>query len=401
MTVIDLHILQAYPPSLLNRDDLGQPKTTVFGGVTRTRVSSQALKRAQRLYTASHGLVPDANLATRTRHLPRLLAERLEEAHGVGRDESLMLALNTVWGMGLLNTAGDARMTTVLLFLGAGEIEYIASVVASRRVELLGWSIPPERIGARSGAESDKPRGTRERKADCPPVFRELGKHLLGSTDSTKTVDVALYGRFLAEDARVDVDGASSTAHAFSIGEHHLDLDYYAAVDDVDGRGAGFLDTGALTAPVLYRYSNLDTTTLTANLGGSDGLARLATASWLTAAIHSLPRGKATSTAPATRPVMVLAVVRRDQALSMANAFLRPVRPTRESDLGHAGVAALSRHWAHLGESYGHDDVSAAFLVHVGDPEDLPAGMPGDVVSAADLVTKTTDGALARAAVAA
>lgn len=56
MTVIDLHILQAYPPSLLNRDEMGQPKTVVFGGTTRTRVSSQSLKRAQRLYAAEHGL---------------------------------------------------------------------------------------------------------------------------------------------------------------------------------------------------------------------------------------------------------------------------------------------------------------------------------------------------------
>ena len=73
MTVIDLHILQAYPPSLLNRDDMGQPKTVVFGGTTRTRVSSQSLKRAQRLYTSAHDLVPAEHLATRTRHLPAML----------------------------------------------------------------------------------------------------------------------------------------------------------------------------------------------------------------------------------------------------------------------------------------------------------------------------------------
>lgn len=401
MTVIDLHILQAYPPSLLNRDDLGQPKTTVFGGVTRTRVSSQALKRSQRLYTASHGLVPDANLATRTRHLPTLLAGRLEQQHGLGREESLALALNTVWGMGVLNAAGGSHLTTVLMFLGAGEVEHIASVVAARRDELSGWAVPPERIAPPPEAEGAKPRGTRERRADCPQVFRDLGRHLLGSTDPTKAVDVALYGRFLAEDHRVDVDGASSTAHAFSIGEHHLDLDYYAAVDDVEERSAGFLNTGALTAPVLYRYSNLDTTTLLANLGGDEDLAHLAAASWLTAAIHSLPRAKAASTAPTTRPILVLAVVRRDLALSMANAFLRPVRPTREHDVAQAGIAALARHWAHLGDSYGHDGVEASFAVHVGDPADLPQRMPGEVVSARELVSRTAKLALSPEAVAA
>src|SRR5215469_7251830 len=85
MAVIDLHILQAYPPSLLNRDDTGQPKTAIFGGVVRTRVSSQSLRRAQRLYAEENNLIPEANLARRTRHLPNLLAKQLVARHGFDR----------------------------------------------------------------------------------------------------------------------------------------------------------------------------------------------------------------------------------------------------------------------------------------------------------------------------
>src|SRR5215211_7389766 len=47
-TFIQLHILTAYPPANLNRDDTGKPKTAQFGGAERLRVSSQALKRAWR-----------------------------------------------------------------------------------------------------------------------------------------------------------------------------------------------------------------------------------------------------------------------------------------------------------------------------------------------------------------
>jgi len=397
VTVIDLHILQSFPPSLLNRDDMGQPKTIVFGGTTRTRVSSQSLKRAQRLYTAQHGLVPAENLAIRTRHLPSMLADRLAELHGLTPQDSLALARNTVWGMGLLDTARDPRRTTVLLFLGMSEIDTIAALIASRQRELLDCAVPVEQIGV-GGQEAGLGRqaSTKQRKAACPAVFRELGKHALGNTDPTKIVDVALYGRFLAEDHRVDVDSASSTAHAFSIGEHHLELDYYTAVDDMEERGAGFLDTASLTAPLLYRYANLDTGALLANLGGNDELAAAATCAWLTAAVHAVPRAKNSSTAPSTRPLLVFAVIRDDQPFSMANAFLRPVRATRQMDEGHAGVHALARHWKHHEDAYGHNGVRAAYLTHVGDATEIPAGMPGEVVSAVELVERTAARALAR-----
>jgi CRISPR system Cascade subunit CasC len=401
MTVIELHILQAYPPSLLNRDDMGQPKTAVVGGVTRTRVSSQSLKRSQRLYTAEHKLVPDVHLAARTRHLPAILTDRLVDDHEISPEDGLALALNTVWGMGLLNTAGGSRRTSVLLFLGINEIEHIASEIAARKNELLGWAVPVSRIGAAPDDEGAKPRGTRERRTDCPQAFRDFGKHLLGTTDATAAVDVALYGRFLAEDRRVDVDGASCTAHAISIGEHQLELDYYTAVDDLEVRGAGYLDTAALTAPLLYRYANLDVVSLLANLGHDESLAHLATTAWMTSALNAVPRAKTTSTAPATRPLLALAIVREGQALSMANAFLRPVRATRQTDEGQAGIAALARHWSHLGAAYGHDGVRGAFLLHVGDAADVPEEMPGELMSAVELVTRTADLAFAREAMAA
>lgn len=45
---IDIYALQTVPPSNINRDDTGSPKTAMYGGVRRARVSSQAWKRAMR-----------------------------------------------------------------------------------------------------------------------------------------------------------------------------------------------------------------------------------------------------------------------------------------------------------------------------------------------------------------
>ena len=76
-TIIDIDILQTVPPSNINRDDTGSPKTAVYGGVRRARVSSQAWKRATRLAFAD--LLDKDNLGTRTKRVVELLAERIRE----------------------------------------------------------------------------------------------------------------------------------------------------------------------------------------------------------------------------------------------------------------------------------------------------------------------------------
>ena len=46
---IEFHILQSFPVTCLNRDDVGSPKTAMIGGTMRARVSSQCWKRAVRM----------------------------------------------------------------------------------------------------------------------------------------------------------------------------------------------------------------------------------------------------------------------------------------------------------------------------------------------------------------
>ena len=385
MTVIDLHILQAYPPSLLNRDDTGQPKTAVFGGVLRTRVSSQSLRRAQRVYAAENGLIPEVNLARRTRHLPMKLAERLEARHGFEKDAAFALALNTVWGMGLLDTSDPELRTRALLFLSQGEIERIASGIAARGAQLLSSAVPPDGLGPGRGGDGPGPRETDAVSVNCPSTFRELGAAMLDELDATEAVDVALHGRFQAASRRMGVEGACATAHAFSVGEHHVELDQCTIADDTAGWGPEFLSTATLTAPVLYRYSNLDIRLLGNNLGGDRRLLELAASAWLTAELHAVPRAKRSSTAPSTRPLLAMAVARDDQALSLANAFLRPVRPTRDLDEGQAAVDAMCRHWAHMDAAYGHHGVRWCCFLYAEDGASVPLDMPGRRVNAAEL----------------
>jgi CRISPR system Cascade subunit CasC len=85
--IIELHILQNFAPSNLNRDDTGSPKDCEFGGYRRARISSQCFKRAMRQAFKAHKLIDAANLAARTKRLVDEIAGRLEEK-GKTEDES-------------------------------------------------------------------------------------------------------------------------------------------------------------------------------------------------------------------------------------------------------------------------------------------------------------------------
>jgi len=379
VTAIDLHILQAYPPSRPSRDETEQPKTVVFGGVTRTRVSSQALQRAQLLYARGQGLIPEANLGLRTRHLATMLAERLTDRHGMNADEGLTLALSTVWGMGLLDSTDAEHRTRALLFLDLAEIDWIAAEIAGRAGQLLGTADALGLIDAAREPDDDAVQSARAHEPKCPRALREFSRELLDELSTTRAVDVALYGRHLGANRWAGIDGACATAHAFSVGEHRLESDHYATL-----AGPEAPSSVPTVGPLLYSYSNLDICSLAGNLGGNLELAEIAAAAWLTAALYAVPRMRKTSTVPETRPLLALAVARTDQALSLANAFLRPVWRASASAERQSAVTALIRHWAHVGEVFGHHGVSSCHF-YADEEALLPAGMPGRQVNAVDL----------------
>ena len=76
---VEVHILQNYALSNLNRDDTGAPKGCVFGGRRRARISSQCLKRAVRTYFREEEAIPSERLSYRTKWMQRALADRLAD----------------------------------------------------------------------------------------------------------------------------------------------------------------------------------------------------------------------------------------------------------------------------------------------------------------------------------
>ena len=73
-THVEFHILQSFPVSCLNRDDVGAPKSAMIGGVSRARVSSQCWKRHVRLALQDLGV----KIGVRTKQVAGMLAEACE-----------------------------------------------------------------------------------------------------------------------------------------------------------------------------------------------------------------------------------------------------------------------------------------------------------------------------------
>jgi len=71
---VEFHILQSFPVTCLNRDDVGAPKTAMVGGTTRARVSSQCWKRQVRLALHEMGL----KQGTRTKLIADLISAECE-----------------------------------------------------------------------------------------------------------------------------------------------------------------------------------------------------------------------------------------------------------------------------------------------------------------------------------
>lgn len=403
-TFVEIHQLKTYPTSLVNRDEDGRPKTTVHGGYTRGRVASQSWKRSMRIHFETAELLDPDNLATRTRKISRLIAAELA-GRGMDDADAERLAVNLVWGAGLLNTdAANAanQVANVLLFLAQTEVAAMAERLYEQRAELLPVAETIDKVFPADEEGVKKSKG--DRKAACPEPFKALGKDLLKRLDAHRAADIALFGRMLAAEPSANVVAAANVAHSFGVSELIQIGDFYTAVDDlVDATageaGTGFMGTATFDAPTLYEYACLNIGQLTANLDGDDKLTEQAVRAFLHAAVFAQPSAKSASTAPFTRPSLVMIVIRHDLPLSLANAFLKPITPTPGGrDVEANAARALAAHWKRLADMYGTDPETKTYHAWLGDQDvfDETAPLPGTNEPVATMIDRAAALAVAR-----
>ncbi|NTW42085.1 MAG: type I-E CRISPR-associated protein Cas7/Cse4/CasC [Cellulomonadaceae bacterium] len=346
-TIVEVHALQTVPPSNVNRDDTGSPKTAVFGGKRRARVSSQAWKRATRVSFES--LLDRAELGVRTKRIVELVAARITELDPSLTDsaESLAAGVVTSTGLKLEKTkrvkAGETtehQETGYLVFISRRQVD----LLAQKAVEI-------------AGADD---------VAAALKAFK--GKALL---DTEHAVDVSLFGRMVADVSDLNVDAAAQVAHAISVHSVDNEYDYFTAVDDVkrdatdEDAGAGMIGTVEFNSSTLYRYATVDVDRLEDNLGDAEATRR-AVRAFVQAFVESMPTGKQNTFANRTLPEAVVVTVRDTQSVNLVGAFEDAVTAQGEHTRLEIAAKRLGERASEVAEVLGQRPV-ATWVVAIGD----------------------------------
>jgi CRISPR system Cascade subunit CasC len=359
-TKIEFHMIQSFPPSNLNRDESNMPKDTVFGGVRRARISSQCLKRAIRLsehFSEQTQLSPSA----RTRKLKLLLVEKLNQIKP-SEDNQKLAEDFTVKLLGNMDKK-NPNLSNVLFFVSEEEIEKISqSLLKNEKID------------------------------DVVDEYkREFSKR-------TSAPDIALFGRMLAADPKLNVNAACQVAHAISTHKVDMDLDFFIAAESImDSEDAETMNLGAAMMGVtgynsscFYRYAAIDWGQLIVNLAGDQELAINTAKGFMQAMAYALPTGKQTSFAANTMPYFMMAVIRNDgQAWSLVNSFEQPVYSKK--GLQKESLEKLISHWNRLNKVYSipNKEPKAFSLLLEDDPEVKLPGLTCETIN--DWITRVSE----------
>lgn len=320
---LQLHVLTEYPVSNPNRDDLGRPKSALIGGVPRQRISSQAIKRAIRIHPAF-----EAALAGHTgKRTQRMGEEIIAHLEGLGADtqRAVAIAKEIVPVFGAIEDKKDADKA---------------------RTKQLAFVSPDERAAAFSLAEKALSGG------DLAKDKKDLAKQVMRAADGA--VDIAMFGRMLADNADLNRDAAVQVAHAITVNRVTIEDDFYTAVDDLktpsEDAGAGFVGEAGFGSGVYYLYVCVDRDLLVRNLAGDKTLAARGLDALVHAVSMAVPGGKINSYANHTRAKFMLAEKGDGQPLNLFGAFTKPM--TGPDFVGDA-VKALAKERADFAAAYG------------------------------------------------
>lgn len=378
---IQIHTLTSYPGTLLNRDDVGFAKRLPFGGVTRTRISSQCLKRHWRMFDGEHALSSlregddSVALSVRSRHTFEQFVYEPLVKEGIPADvaraatEAIMVAV-----LGESAKAKKAKEEAKSEDANAkgkkksakkeGHDEAAAALMTGQITVLgkpeLDFFLTEARALAKDAASADKIEDAKKKR-----FTKDWGKNLDGLRRAAG-LDGALFGRMVTSDKLARSDAAVHVAHALTVHGEHTETDYFAAVDDLlqggddPQLGSGHIGTTELTSGLFYGYVVVDVAQLVSNVEGCNLKAwmsadRKLAADVVASLVHLVarvsPGAKKGSTAPYAYAHMTMVEVGASQPRTLANAFLKPVQPGVDM-LGNA-YEALASYVGDVDQVYG------------------------------------------------
>lgn len=322
--IIELHAIHSFAPSNLNRDDTGNPKEALFGGVRRARISSQSAKRAMRVSDIFKNAVA-VKTGTRTKRLVMHVSDMLaaEGIDAAWTEEHAAEIAKDLYAK--LDSKSKTAETSVLLYISDDEVADIVRLLRDAH------------------------------QAGETPDIKDFGKRFIKNfTNRTSAPDIALFGRMLAENPKLNIDAACQVAHAISTHEvNTAEFDYFTAVDDwkadlqmEDATGAAMIGLVAFNSATYYRCARIDWKQLMDNLNGDVELAKQTVGAFMRAFALVVPSGMQNSFVNKHLPDFLLAAARpNNDGQSLANAFERPVRAEREGGFAAPSVKKMAKYW--------------------------------------------------------
>lgn len=282
---LDIHAIQTVPPANINRDDTGSPKTAQYGGVTRARVSSQSWKRAIRKYFNENGDVE--NVGIRSLEIVKYVANKIVEKDGsISIEDAMDMADKTINAAKISTKDQKAK---ALFFLSDKQAEKLAQA----------------------------------------SIDKVTDKNQLESIlNDDISIDIALFGRMVADNTILNEDASSQVAHAISTHAIQSEFDFFTAVDDLapeDNAGAGILGTVEYNSSTLYRYANIALHDFYRQLADKEETIN-ATKLFVKSFVESMPTGKINTFANQTLPQAIVVSIRSDRPLNMVSAFEEPIK---------------------------------------------------------------------------
>jgi CRISPR system Cascade subunit CasC len=358
---IEIHIIQSFPVTRLNSDRDGMIKTIQLGGTQRARISSQAFKRAARMYTHEHGLLLPDEQANRTRRFTQLVGQELE-TNGLPKNQADDLALKAITAIGMghrkKEDVGDATLNEYSIFFAEREMQgFVAAILKHRNaLEEVTLEQPPQTPEKADSAPIDTTEATeqptsktKQKKTSKKQVSKalfsnEVRTDLLAPFKNNRSLEVALYGRQLVDLPDGRVDGQVQVAHAIGVSRHYNEMDFFVSVDDHAQEGdaqAAMLGETSIAAPTMYRMAAVNLAQLSVEIGSME-LAMQAAQAFIEAITLAVPSGGKNSYTGSTRPVFVmLQEVVRGHVLTHAPAFDRPVKASDSWSIAENAIHRL------------------------------------------------------------
>jgi len=348
--LIEIHAIQNHSPSNLNRDDLGAPKTCYFGGVMRSRISSQCIKRSIRTsdqFKALLGGVATRRLAQliaangpssefdRAMRVLKIcgIAPKEKKSGGVDddlKDDKSAGRVYTSWqaihGMSALLKDGGKTDKA----LAAEFAKLIAQHTAVPDMALCGRMLEPKKSKKSKSGAANEPKDEGGEKSQDKGVWKGLD---------------------------LTVEAALQVAHAISTHEARPEVDYFVAADDIPGddAGAAYVDETMFASACFYKYFSIDWDALVINLRDNRELSAHTVGAFLRGAALANPTGKQNSFAAHNPPDGMLVEIKQTP-ISYANAFANPVPCKGPRDMVCQSIAQLGQYVHDLDVGYGKPD---------------------------------------------